>query len=651
MTRKTNGLGGAKSITDFVKKQIKKLRQREQNFESIYDFMFSLEDNVFAEHSEYNRITKITYGECKKSIEHVSNAVAHALKNVKKGSLVGLYFENSVEWVALFWSILKKGYVPLLMNRRLPQQVLLDVIRENSVAAVISDGQDFDGTLNLDGAALFDTDESPTDDDWADEIVFMTSGTSLSVKLCVYNGKRICEQIYNTEYIISKNRYMKQSYDGEIKILTFLPFYHVFGFLACYMWFAFFARTFVFLGSYSGDTILKTVRLHKVTHVFAVPLLWTKIESGAKAIIAERGEETEKKFNKAIALTEKLGALSGVFSRLAFREVREKLFGESISFMISGGGAIPERTLRFFNGLGYRLSNGFGMTEIGITSVQLSKSHKKLNSASVGIPFPSVTYETDNGELTVKGTSLAVAVIRDGARHEIKENETFRTGDLAEQKNGEWFIKGRADDLIVTASGENIAPDITESHIDLGAHQFALIGLPDKNGATRSVLIVSPDGSMNAEKRRKITEKITLDLGRHSLLGTVDDIRFTKSRLLSENEFKTNRKRIKNSVLSGDIQLISPDEPDTEQSEEVSDTGLFYEITELFGKVLKRELTKADAALNFFYDLGGDSLSYFELCEEVKKRYGVNPIGGETVIYSINDMYSLIEAHSANTVK
>ena len=53
-------------------------------------------------------------------------------------------------------------------------------------------------------------------------------------------------------------------------------------------------------------------------------------------------------------------------------EVTDSLFGKSVLFCISGGSYIKEDTLRLINGLGYPLYNGYGMTEAGVTSVELS---------------------------------------------------------------------------------------------------------------------------------------------------------------------------------------------------------------------------------------------------------------------------------------
>ena len=300
MSRYDYGLGDDPNIRIFVKNQSEKLQNCEQTFESIFSFMFMLKDNVMAEYTDGNRIFSVTYGECKAKIEQIAHNMKEKLAGVEKNSVVGIYMDNRIEWVQIFWALLKCGYIPLLMNKRLSKELLEDVLQKNNVSCVISDGEVFEGATYLYNELTDTTSENIS------QIIFMSSGTSLSIKLCVYSGERICKQIYNSVRILETSNEIQAHVEGKIKQLVFLPLYHIFGFLACYMWFAFFARTFVFLKDFNSDTILKTVRKHKVTHIFAVPMLWTKIESAALKTIAERGETTKKKFEKGMKIAKKL---------------------------------------------------------------------------------------------------------------------------------------------------------------------------------------------------------------------------------------------------------------------------------------------------------------------------------------------------------
>ena len=97
-----------------------------------------------------------------------------------------------------------------------------------------------------------------------------------------------------------------------------------------------------------------------------MPLFWETIHKIALKTIKSKGEKTLKKFEKGLKIYNTLSnsaVLANKFSKIAFKQVRENLFGESVMFLISGGGGISKQTLQFFNAIGYRLVNGYGTTE------------------------------------------------------------------------------------------------------------------------------------------------------------------------------------------------------------------------------------------------------------------------------------------------
>lgn len=629
------GLDGCASIPEFVARQIKGLKQCPQTMESVFGFAFSIEGNVMAEYSDGNKIYEITYGECKRNIIALSGRMAHLLADIPKSSIIGLNMDNRLEWIEIFWALLRIGFIPLLMNKRLPISSLEKVLKEHGASAVITDDTDF--CVPTFGYKKFyeDTPQKVDCESWADEIIFMSSGTSEAVKLCRYNGKKICQQIYNSKQIVDTSKSIHSHVEGKLKQLTFLPFYHVFGFLACYMWFAFFARTFVFLKSLHADTLLKTVKRHKVTHIFAIPMLWTKIEAAALKTISERGEATKKKFEKGLKIAKKLSGtpFGNSFSRIAFKEVRENIFGESIRFMISGGGAIPAHTIEFFNAIGYPLANGYGMTEIGITSVELSTKKKIVNTGSVGVPFKSAEYKLDeNGALLVKGSSTAYSVTCGDNTEYIDEDQWFATRDLAAFRNGRWYIEGRQDDMIVNTSGENVYPEAIEKKLSPNGCELALIGVKSDDGSVRCTLIIHPERLSDAERVR---EDITNQLKESDLYRRIDDIRLTASPLMLPNEFKLNRKRLARDASNGALTYIKA----SGKTEIVLTGETQKRVGELFAKVLSCTITPEQYDSNFFFDLNGSSLSYFELVEELKREYSVDLLAQkERVLYTVNEI-------------
>lgn len=640
---KALGLDGCKNIDVFVKRQITRLKETDEKFSSLFEIMFSVKDNVMFEHTDGNKIFETTYGQCYDKIKLVATNLKRMLQNYQINSIVGLYMDNSIEWIQIFWAILMCGYRPLLMNKRVDKSRLDEVLSSQNVKVVISD-EDlfFEKALKIEH--LYEETTPDESFKWADEIILMTSGTSLSLKLCVYKGKNICEQIYSTEDIIKRSKLIKTHYEGKIRILTFLPFYHVFGLVACYMWFAFFSRTFVLLRDLSGETILNTIKKHKVTHLFAVPLLWEKIENVARKKIAERGAKLEKKFNKGLKISNALQNLNSClgrkFAKTVFKEVRESAFGDSIQFLITGGGSVSNSTLELLNGVGYRLANGYGMTEIGITSVELSNKTKWLNSGSVGQPLSTVAYRIENGELLVKGSSSADSIIFKNETMKL-DDDWFKTGDLAREKNGHYYIVGRVDDLIVGAGGENICPDEIENKLKIRNAQVVLLAL-QKEEMTRTTLVVYINKYFSQSKVQEIKQELFSALSKHDVGKLIDDIYYTNDPFMTGNDIKVSRKKLLSRIHNKEMVLKDFKTIDTVVETNLN-LDLQKDIAEIFEKTLNKEISPNEYGLNFFYELGGDSLLYFSLVERVKIKYGVSlPLDEESIV-SVNGICSYIQ--------
>ena len=397
---KITNLGGYPSIDSFVDAKLGRCNSSDRSFESLFELMFSESSNVLWEESKGYRVSKTTYAQAREHILSRASRLRELLSDAKSGTVVGLYMDNSLDWIEVFWAILRAGFSPLLLNLRLDDDTLEYALRVTDAAAVVSDGKRFSvktipaEKLTADAPGI-DTKEFGT------AVMVMSSGTSSHVKICGYTAEEFCCQIQGSYGIIKQCARIKKHYEGELKLLTFLPFYHIFGLVAVYIWFAFFSRTFVRLNDMQPQTILNTIKRHKVTHIFAVPLFWEKVYEQAMRTISERGEKTVKKFEKGMKISRKLGdsALSDLFSKKAFREVRDGMFGESVQFMITGGSYISPQVLEFFNAIGYRLADGYGMSEIGITSVELSGKRSLLNSCSVGMPMMGMEYKiNEQGE-------------------------------------------------------------------------------------------------------------------------------------------------------------------------------------------------------------------------------------------------------------
>ena len=167
---------------------------------------------------------------------------------------------------------------------------------------------------------------------------------------------------------------------------------------------------------------------------------------------------------------------------LVFRSIRERLGGK-MTGAVSGGGTLPPATDAFYHAIGFKLLDGYGLTETA--PVLAMRFSKKPRTGAVGQVFPAVqikvvAYEDGqpvNGEpLPVGKRGLVLAKGRqvmkgyykrpDLTAKVLDEDGWLNTGDIGVLTyDNELKITGRAKDTIVLLGGENIEPEVIENAI------------------------------------------------------------------------------------------------------------------------------------------------------------------------------------------
>ena len=619
---KYRNLGGYKSINKYVNHKLKMLHESEDSFKPLFELMFSEEDNVIYEFPYGYSIRQVTYGESKDNAIEVSEKIASL--NLPKHSVIAIYLDNNCQWVETFWGILRSGHHPLLLNMRLDNASLEEAIKETNCQLVITNGKKFSSSyITYDG--LLAKESKAVDDEWGEEILFMSSGTSENVKICAYSAVEIKNVLAQSAYVIQANKNVKRHYKGELKLLTLLPLYHIFGFIAVYTWFSFYSRTFVGLNDLSPRTIKNTINKFKVTHIFAVPLFWQKTYEMAIKEIKKKGDKTFKKFINGMHIAQKLSKspLRKAFSKIAFRKVREGMFGDSISIMITGGSPISKETLTFFNSIGYELTSGYGMTEIGITSVDLSSEYEYLTNASIGNPLPGVEYKiNENDELLVKGNTLSKYIISNGKRYD--REEYFNTRDLMKYENGRYYFLGREDDLIVTSNGENLNPVIIEERIKSSEiNNVALVS----NSSKEAVLLVEVNKYIKEDKLSKLDKNLKAKISSLNYGSLITKIVYIKEPFIQGDEFKINRKRLTRDYFSNKLAVVDR----INNTNNLEKDDVLEKIISIVKDILV--VDEVDISKDLMLDLGASSLDYFAIASSIYDEFDIVIIDDDGVKY------------------
>ena len=645
-------------------RNISALTNSDMTFRAIFEVMFSYEDHAAYEIVENYEVQQVSYAELKARIETFSSYLKSAFPHVS-GEFIGLDLPNGPEFLVAFWAILQSGNKPYLINSYYPDQLRNDLLNRLGSQIVITCSEGYEGfarinpntydsstiansadndekaLLGNDEKALLGNDGENVAVTWGDEIALSSSLTDLRASICVYDGASFSQQILNAVGILKKNSWLMKRYNGATKIIAILPFFHIFGVVVSYFWLAFFGRTIVFLKDYSPETIRSTVNRHKVTHVFAPPVLYHRMHKGIMNSISQDTEKRKKRFNKALRIATTLQDIApglGIsVSKWMFKEVINATLGPSVKFMISGGAFIDTDTLRLINTIGYPLFNGYGTTETSITSVELRKRLKHRASGSIGVPFDSVSYAIgDDSTCTVSGTTICKKIITFDS--EKTGFDSIQTNDLMRLADGQYYIEGRGTDLFIGESGENINPDLIQNALTV--KNASAISVLDLDGALSLVLEYSellPELIIKkeAEKTRQDLESIPYGL-------MVKELYITRDRITNESSIKTSRALLKKMVAEGSVRLVRYQDLTGELGK--VDSLDEDPIVILIKGIVQRAIdTSDDIDINdhFFFDLGGTSLDYFMMMSEISSVFNT-----QINLEKRNNLYTVADIHT-----
>lgn len=633
---------------DYVNKNVGLLESSAKDLRAVYEIMFGSGDQlILAETFEDYRIKKYSYREVDQLVRKAASGIFEKIGATH--SYVALEMENGLPWIVAFWAILMSGNKPYLVNCRHPEKLSDGILSTLGVKYIIGvrktglSGEYIDYRELLSGGAAL------PDGIFENELALSTSATSMNEVICFFSGREVSEQILCVNDILKRSERVSLHYKGSLKLLAFLPFYHVFGLFAVYFWFAFFGRTIVFMKDYSADSILSACKRHEVTHIFAVPMLWHTVEQELRNKLASYPDKKKKKFERGLrfctALQNVFPISGAVISMKIMREVTDQLFGNTVRFCISGGSYLRQSALELFNGLGYALHNGYGMTETGITAVELRNKAKERNLNSVGKPLSAVEYRiNDDGTLSVKGETLCGRIMTNGVLRE--REEWFNTGDIAYEKDGFYYIKGRKSDVVIGESGENVDPDAVEQMYDLPeVLRFSVLGLSDGTN-DRLTFVMQVGRETDVESVKRLCAKVTAVNDTLPMTYRISRFYVTRDNISSENAIKVSREYLRRGIADHSIKLL----PFTDLSglsadgEYKCDPATAAKIKAIISEVLGIPADEVASNANIMLEYGATSLQYFSILSKICGEFGISDYSDKDLFcYTVNEFGKYIE--------
>ena len=233
------------------------------------------------------------------------------------------------------------------------------------------------------------------------------------------------------------------------------------------------------------------------TMITSVPRLFEKIYDGINKQVRESSPLKQKIFKWAVANGQKhmhrptawTRMLAPLFDKLVFSTIREKM-GGNIRLLVSGGGALAPVIGEFLSIAGLPVCEGYGMTETSPV-VSTSPIHD-LRIGTVGKPLVNVQVKiAPDGELLVKGPSVMVGYYKqpEATAETFDEEGYLKTGDIAEMVDGYIRIIERKKNILVLATGKNVAPFPVESALSRSPYISQAVLLGDKRKFVSAILV------------------------------------------------------------------------------------------------------------------------------------------------------------------
>ena len=650
-----------------------------KNLYGIIDHYGDTEAAVWLENGEPKTLSYADY------IRMTRNYAAylHEHINAKPDSYVVISMDTCVEWFPTFWGIIQAGYNALLVDVNLPDDMVNFLIRQANAKAVVSTSRrPLDKSIRfIDAADLFNAPEADDFEpgEWGDHVALCTSGTTGTSRVFEYNGEAIVEQVLSSE-LLSHN--LKRAVvDKCLRIFAFLPYHHVFGFIANLMWAGFLGYSNVYPANRTPQVLLETAQKCQPHLLITVPLVANNFCTGLQKKLAQESAFKRAMFHvlKAVSLGIQTVAPNlglNIAEKVFFGSLTARLLGSNIATIILGGSYTPMEHLKMLNAIGYYTICGFGMTETAITSVETSMNLRKRISGSVGKPLSNVEYRVNpsdghgrRGEMFIRGKSLHTGRLVNGKRMppDTIDGGWYPTGDVVRLERGDrMFVEGRCKDVIINESGENVYPDELDNLFSAmgGVEQSTVLGVrkPGKNQKYEDIVLVLNVGSAYRDDAylETLMQEISERNAKLPMLKRLTRVIVTPEPLPLVNGIKVKRFALKAMIEESKLayrdlrmnaaRVVAAEPPKEVVAREVQPSDLQLEEIKQKVRILYAEALDVNPGTfaddqHFIDDLDGDSLQVLSAALKTEEQFSITiPVEEYGQCTTVNDMSALIYA-------
>lgn len=363
-------------------------------------------------------------------------------------------------------------------------------------------------------------DQVPIDSQALASLLF-TSGTTSTAKAVMLSHGNICADVAGVAGIIKLKR--------GTRMLSILPLHHTFE-NTCGLFVALSFGCEIVISD-GLRYIQKNLQEYHIDMIIGVPAVFESFYRKVQDTLKKTGKD--KLVGKMIPVTQGLRKVGIDLRRTVYRQIIEA-FGGRLSLGICGAAPIDPKIISFFDAVGFRILQGYGLTET--SPVVSGCNDRDFIPGTVGYPVAGVEIAVDterpgeSGEILVRGPIVMKGYYKDpeATAEVIDKDGWFRTGDVGviNPKNNFLSITGRIKSMIVLKNGKKVFPEEIEFLINqsAGIKESLVWGEEDKDGdvMVNAKIVLNPDSiqleginQTDEDQLRKYLDTIIGEINRH----------------------------------------------------------------------------------------------------------------------------------------
>jgi long-chain acyl-CoA synthetase len=570
-----------------------------------------------------------------------------ASEGVKPGDRVMLFSHNAPEWGMTYFGVLKTGASCIPVDPESKLGEIINFARAGDAAGIVisekldQEHPELRQRLKAEGlevrvwtfSEVFALPDQETEDEriallpqkvQAQSVasLIFTSGTTGRPKGVMLSHRNLTSMVSMLSSVFDMS-----TKDG---VLSVLPLHHTFEFSTGFLTPLSRGAQITYLPDLTSDALARAIKNGHVTGMVGVPALWELLHRRIKNRLYERSDWIGKTADALIKTNFWLRERTPLnLGPIAFYPIHEGLGGR-IRYFISGGSALSEKIHQDFQGLGFTILEGYGLTEASPV-LTVTRPENRMLTGSVGKPLPGVQVQIADpdpngvGEVIARGPNVMLGYYDDEAatRSTLVERWLY-TGDLGKlDEDGNLYLVGRSKEIIVDTNGKNVYPDELEEVYSDSPYikELSIVGLPDGIGEKVACLVVADDeydiALSRAELRRRVEEHFRLISASLPYYKRVKLLHFTEMELP-----RTATRKVKRREVIQMMESLEQNQKATRSTEgqTAADADTRW-ILDVVATVSNRSRIEISSSTRLA-DLGFDSLMFVELATAIENAGG-----------------------------